>query len=110
MSRSIRSVSIAITFSVRDNTTFQNVVGVSSVSSGGQLISFVPDAPFAVGRSHSVIVNSLVVDLAGNRLSTGSFNFTTGFDADTTAPQVQEIAPAAGLTAVPTNTSCDGAL
>lgn len=93
-------------FRVYDTTTGQFVAGMLSLSSDGQLISFVPDAPFAVGRTFYVYTSysDYLIDLSGNRITTTFSSFTTGFAEDTTAPQVVEIVPTGGLTAVPTNT------
>lgn len=90
------------TFYVRDHT-IGRLVGTSSVSTDGQMISFVPDAPFAVERGHTIIINSPLSDLTGNRFSSAFYTFTTGFDEDTVAPQVLQTAPQDGLTDVPTN-------
>ncbi len=88
---------------VRDNTTFSEVTGTVTLSSDGRVISFAPDAPFAVGRGHSVFLSgNSITDLAGNTLSL-SFSFTTAFDEDTTASTVTGISPADGLIGVPTN-------
>ncbi len=93
-------------FRVYDNTLGQFVPGARNLSASGQLISFVPDAPFAVGRTFTVYVvySDYLTDLSGNRITTNNYSFTTGFAEDTTAPQVVEIVPTGGLTAVPTNT------
>ena len=93
-----------VTLIVRDNTTFQNLPGSYSVSSDGREISFAPDVPFAVGRSHSVFVSgSSVRDLVGNTITGANFNFTTAFADDTTAPTVVGISPPDGTGAVALN-------
>jgi large repetitive protein len=92
------------TFIVRDNTTGQNVVGTLSVSAGGRVITFMPNAPLAVSRSYSVLFSfNGILDLAGNFLEGSNFSFTTSFAADANGPQVLAVTPANGLTAVPTN-------
>lgn len=92
------------TFFVRDNVTFQNVAGTVSVSPDGRLLTFMPDAPLAVGRSYSVFTSfSGILDLAGNFLESGNFSFTTSFTPDTTGPKVLATSPGNGLTSVPTN-------
>jgi hypothetical protein len=91
-------------FIVRDNVTFNNLTGSISISADGRTISFLPDAPLAVGRSHSVLLSFQgIQDLAGNSLSGGNFSFTTSFAADTVGPQVLAVSPANGLTQVPIN-------
>src|SRR5439155_2848533 len=44
------------TFLVYDNALGQQVAGVYTVSSDGRTISFVPSAPLAVNRAHSVYI------------------------------------------------------
>jgi len=99
------------TLVVVDNVTGQQVVGSYSVSGNDQTISFVPNAPLAVGRSYSVYFTypyGGITDLEGNVLpgpnSLGSFYFTTGTVADTVGPQVLGVSPANGLSGVPINT------
>ncbi|MDQ2695336.1 MAG: Ig-like domain-containing protein, partial [Pseudomonadota bacterium] len=89
-------------FVVRDNVSFVNVSGSRSLSPDGRTVLFMPDAPLAVGRSHSVFGTASLRDLAGNGQFV-SFSFTTGFAEDATAPQVLGVSPADGLTDVPTN-------
>jgi len=97
-------------FMVQDFTTFQAVPGSFSVSADGRVITFVSNAPLAVGRNFVVFfVNQGILDLAGNALTCGpplficNFSFTTTFATDTVAPQVAGVSPANGLTQVPTN-------
>jgi hypothetical protein len=77
------------------------VAGTPSVDPGGRIVRFVPNAPLAVGRSHSMFLSGLR-DLAGNS-GFYSFSFTTGTTADVTAPQVMGISPGDGFTDVPIN-------
>jgi hypothetical protein len=91
-----------IFFIVRDNTTFENVSGGYSISSDGRLMSFVPDAPLAVNRGHSVF-NLGVRDVSGNPVQFFSIFFTTDVVSDTVAPQVIGVSPTDGLTDVPIN-------
>ena len=94
----------ANTVFIRDNTTFVSIPGLYSVSPDGRRISFVPAAPLAVSRGHSVFFsNRGVTDLAGNRLTGSNFSFTTATAADTTAPSVLLTSPADTATAIPTN-------
>ena len=99
----------AASFLVRDNTTRLVVPGSFSVSADGRAVTFVPDVPFAVGRSHSVFFrNRGMLDLAGNQLTgpyfSSDFSFTVAFETDTTGPQVTQVLPVDGSTSVPTNT------
>lgn len=91
-------------FRVMDNTTGQIVAGSLSVSGGGHLVNFVPDASLPVGRSHRLFFsNDGILDLAGNRLFGSEFSFTTSFADDTTGPQVVDVSPEDNLADVPTN-------
>ncbi|MCA1614546.1 MAG: Ig-like domain-containing protein [Acidobacteria bacterium] len=91
-------------FNVRDNITFDTVPGTFSVSPDGRTISYVPDQPLAVGRSHSVFFNRQgMLDYAGNFVTGTNYSFTTSFEPDTTPPQVTGVSPPAGLTGVPVN-------
>jgi len=99
------------TFTVRDSTTSQTVVGSYSVSVDGQTISFVPSVPLAVSRNYTVsFVFAFfgITDVAGNRMSAtnsslSNFSFTTGTTSNTTQPQVIGVSPANGLTGVRIN-------
>ena len=88
-------------FYLSDHVTGQRMAGTRSVSSNGRIVSFVPDAPLAVGRGYTLYLYP-VRDMAGNVVYTG-FSFTTSFVSDTVAPQVVGISPADGLTGLPTN-------
>lgn len=91
-------------FLVRENVEFQTVPGSFSVSSNGRIVQFVPDAPLAVGRSHSVFFsNQGIEDFSGNRLTGSNFSFTTTFEEDTAGPQVVGVSPEDGLVDAPTN-------
>ncbi|MGH3846549.1 MAG: Ig-like domain-containing protein [Pseudonocardiaceae bacterium] len=94
------------TFVVRDNVTGQNVAGSYTVSGDGRTLSFVPGAPLAVSRSHTVIFTNGITDLAGNVVGCAvlcNYSFTTGTLADPNAPQVVGVSPADQLTGVPIN-------
>jgi len=92
------------TFFVRDNTTFQNLPATVGTSGDGRRLTLVPAAPFAPNRSHTIfLVNQGIEDLAGNRLASGNFSFTTAAGGDATAPNVVEIGPRDGWLDVPTN-------
>ena len=90
------------TFQVIDTVTDLAVAGSAAVNASGSTISFVPDAPLAVGHRHSVRLSG-IADVAGNIAGTISFTFTTGTAADTTGPQVVAVSPADGLADVPIN-------
>jgi len=89
---------------VRDTSTGQPVEGEVSVRADGRQISFVPAAPLAMDRSHSVNLLPSIRDLAANALlGVRSFNFITASTEDTTGPQLVGVNPANGLIEVPTN-------
>ena len=64
-----------------------------------------PAAPLATGRTYSIYIsyNARIADVAGNLLATYNYSFTTGFTANTSAPQVSGVSPVNGLTQVPLN-------
>ncbi|MEE8523116.1 MAG: Ig-like domain-containing protein, partial [Thermoanaerobaculia bacterium] len=91
-------------WTVRDNTTFQNVGGMIQVDPDGRTAAFVPEMPFAIGRSHRVTLSTNVLDAAGNRLTgSRSFSFTTAFAPDNERPVLLGISPIDGDSAVPVN-------
>jgi hypothetical protein len=94
-------------FFVNDNVVGQ-VAGNYTVSGDGRTITFMPNAPLAISRSHSVFfVNQGITDVTGNLLvnspSFSNFSFTTSTVADTIAPNVLGVSPADTLTGVPIN-------
>ncbi|MGH8488733.1 MAG: Ig-like domain-containing protein [Gammaproteobacteria bacterium] len=90
-------------FTVRDNITFQNVVGMVQVDPDGRTASFVPERPYAVGRQHFVSLNNEIKDAAGNRLNFNSFSFTTAFEEDNERPRLVATSPTNGDTNIPVN-------
>ncbi|VAW72830.1 hypothetical protein MNBD_GAMMA15-2036, partial [hydrothermal vent metagenome] len=91
-------------FTVRDNTTFQNVAGMIQVDPDGITASFIPEQPFSVGRAHSVTLLTSVADAAGNALAgSRSFSFTTAFVEDSDRPTLVAISPPDFVTNVPVN-------
>ncbi|MER0203899.1 MAG: hypothetical protein DU480_08605 [Nitrosomonas sp.] len=92
------------TFVIHDNTTSRDVKGMIQVDPSGTAASFVPENPFAVGRSFTVILNTAITDISGNLLDRNYFfSFTTAFDEDNTPPTVTQISPADGISGVPAN-------
>jgi len=96
--------SVSVKYLTVQDSTFEQVTGTVSLSSNGRIISFVPDAPFAVGLRHSVFPSRFnpLTDLAGNALNF-SLSFTTAFDEDIIAPTLLDVIPADGLSDMPTN-------
>ncbi|MEM7261619.1 MAG: Ig-like domain-containing protein, partial [Planctomycetota bacterium] len=91
-------------FTLRDNKVGRFLSGTRSVSPDGRTLTFIPDAPLSVGTSHTLRVNTSVLDLAGNPSLSTSVSFTTGFAGDTTGPSVDSTQPKDGDDNVPTNT------
>ncbi len=50
----------------------------------GTIVTFTPAAPLTAATTYTVGYGTPLADTAGNALTTGSFNFTTGAGADTT--------------------------
>jgi hypothetical protein len=95
----------ADSFRLIDALTSAVVPGTPGLGANRQTASFVPDAPLTTGRPYSVYWSylSAVRDFTGNVGVAAAYTFQTGFGADTAAPIVTLITPAAGSTAVPTN-------
>ena len=91
-------------FRITDNTNGQPVAGVRTVSEDGRTLTFVPDAPFAVGRGFSISLGTSILDYSNNQLNSAFASFTTAFIEDTEIPQVVGVSPADGLIDTPTNT------
>lgn len=79
--------------------------GTYSVSVDGETISFLPNAPLAPNSPMEAILGNGITDLAGNPCCSGSgqSTFQTGSGPSATAPQVQQVVPVNGATAIPTN-------
>lgn len=93
-----------VTLLVRENVRFMPVEGTRTVDDAGRLIFFVPNAPMAVGTSHTVFLNGAITDAAGNALTAiSSRSFTTAFQGDVEPPSVEFIEPAQGDIGVLTN-------
>jgi len=90
-------------FTVRDNTTSQNVGGLIQADASGRTVSFVPNQPFAVGRSFTVFLDSNIKDAAGNSLGFRAFSFTTAFSIDNERPLLVANSPINGSVNIPTN-------
>ena len=92
------------------------LTGTITYAVGAKTATFIPSSPFTLPPSTllTVLVNTEVKDLAGNRLagdvsllpaaSDAVWTFTTGLTPDTTLPSVTLKAPAAGATGVAANT------
>jgi large repetitive protein len=73
------------------NDTLGAIPGTVSLGEDGRTLMFVPNVALTVSRRHSVALSG-IRDLFGNSTNT-SYNFTTGFNADATAPQIVSVNP-----------------
>ena len=91
-------------FTVNDPVTGP-VAGTIQVDPTGTTASFIPQGFLGVGRTFSVVLNSMIEDSSGNSISGGGLysNFATSFTPDTTAPQMVGTSPSSGATTVPLN-------
>ncbi|WP_088510816.1 Ig-like domain-containing protein [Thaumasiovibrio subtropicus] len=74
-----------------------------TLSEDGKIITLVPQTALAVGRSHNFYASG-IRDVSGNQAFFSSSRFTTGFDADTTAPAVTLASFVDGQTGIAVNT------
>ncbi|MCH9662063.1 MAG: Ig-like domain-containing protein, partial [Gammaproteobacteria bacterium] len=91
------------TFTVQDLTTFQFVPGMIQVDPDDRTVSFVPEQPFGVNRSHLVALRAGITDAAGNVLGTQTFRFTTALGEDADRLQFVGSSPQDFATNVPVN-------
>ena len=82
-----------------------NVPGTYSFSTNNTQVIFTPANPLTASTVYAVSYNNQLTDAAGNALTNpGSYSFTTGSAADTTAPTIVSYSPAYSQAAVPINT------
>lgn len=82
-----------------------NVAGVVRYDVNSKMASLTPASPLETDTPYTATISTDVTDKAGNALESPlSWRFTTSKVADTTAPTVSTIAPAADATEVPVNT------
>ncbi|MDJ0835210.1 MAG: Ig-like domain-containing protein [Acidobacteriota bacterium] len=82
---------------------FGTVAGTRSISNDGRTVTFVPESGLAAGEDFRLYFYD-VRDVAGNPITgTTSFRFYTGFDNDTTGPEVTMVSPPDGWTDTPLN-------
>ncbi len=93
-----------LTLRVEDAASGEAVAGGYGLGDGGRIVTFVPAAPFAAGRSYLLSpVGRGVEDLCGNRLEEGSLFFGTADAPDLEGPRVLAIGPDDGRDDVPIN-------
>jgi uncharacterized lipoprotein YbaY len=85
-----------------DTSLNQRVAVTTSLSSDGRQLTMVPVAALAPGRQY-YWTGYYLRDIAGNGFSNETHYFSTGFDADVTAPVLQSATVFDGQTEVPTN-------
>lgn len=90
------------TFVVEQGTT--PVPGYVSYNWMTGVFRFIPDLTLLANTEYTVTITTGALDLAGNGLAVDKvWSFTTGADADTTAPTVNSTNPASGATNVALN-------
>ena len=95
-------------FFITDTTTQTTVSGTIQVNADGVTASFIPDLPLPLARSFTVTFTRAIKDTSGNNLGTmGSFSFTTGYAAETSAPHWMANSPVDGTTGLPVNAIVD---
>lgn len=71
-----------------------NVVGLVTYTAVGRSASFVPTSDLAASTSYTATITTGVEDISGNALANNyTWDFTTGTDADDTAPTVSSTDP-----------------
>ena len=79
------------------------VSGTTTVSGGGQVITFVPAAAFAAGALVEVFVEPTATDLSGNPVTRYQGSFRVAVDPALEPPTLVETSPAIGSSDVPRN-------
>jgi large repetitive protein len=76
-----------------DNTERRNVPGRRVLDTDGRTVRFIPTEQLEPYRSYRYYVGSVpnILDLAGNRMQSGSRSFNTGNSADPDAPSVSVV-------------------
>ncbi|MER2492089.1 Ig-like domain-containing protein [Catenovulum sediminis] len=71
-----------------DLTTSERISGQIILNSNNDGLLFAPNEALKAGRNHRLYTTALITDLFGNFLFPNSVTFTTGYQSDTTAPEV----------------------
>ena len=89
---------------VQDVETRRDLSGLVALGDDGRTLTFIPDAPYLVGRKYQVRVKD-INDSFGNTLGTYTSHFTAGFELDATSPEIihATIDESAPLEEVPLN-------
>ncbi|WP_440905248.1 Ig-like domain-containing protein [Catenovulum sp. SX2] len=89
--------------SLIDLTSNQTIAGTVSLQGDNDTIIFVPSSPLKSGRQHYLSLSTGITDLFDNPLFSFTARFTTGYQADTTAPELTTFSIRENDTSVPTN-------
>ncbi len=80
------------------------VRGTYAFEQGDAVVVFLPDAPLAASRSHTLTLRNTLRDVQGTALRfTQSFSFTTGTVSDSAAPSVELVSPPDGVQGIGIN-------
>ena len=102
MSEAINALAVSPnSFYLYDSVTGAHVDSTTAISSDGMQLSLTPAEPLGVNRRYTIF-NYPAPDLAGN-VGYGHSSFTTGFEADTQAPQITAVGIDQGQLDVPLN-------
>ena len=89
-------------FRIVDNTSGLAIPGIIQVNADGVTTAFVPQQPLPIGRSFTVTLSTAIKDTGGNNLpANASYNFTTGFGPEATAPHLVATSPGNGQSGIP---------
>lgn len=82
----------------------QMVPGAIALSSGNQLVTFMPTGGLGANTTYTISITSQITDVGGLALSNPqSFSLTTGAATDATTPSVATVSPQNAATGVPVN-------
>ncbi len=96
-----RNTANSFDFYIYDPNTGTNPAGTTSIDASGRILTFIPDAPFAVGRSYYTEINTgyggkTLDDTCGSGVNYFSSPFTTAFSTDTSGPSLIANSPLQG--------------
>ncbi|EWH10755.1 hypothetical protein DS2_06881 [Catenovulum agarivorans DS-2] len=91
------------TFRLTDLKTNQVISGTLSLMGNNDTIVFVPDEPLKSGRQHYLSLTTGLTDLFDNALFAHTARFTTGYQADTVAPELTTFSIRENDSSVPIN-------
>ncbi|WP_017444946.1 Ig-like domain-containing protein [Gayadomonas joobiniege] len=86
-----------------DSVSNTRVATQISLTNNNTSLTLTPDTPMLVGRRHYIYLTSTIKDSFGNPLSYSRRDFTTAFDRDGQAPQIDVVSVQDGATDFPLN-------